>query len=285
MTPERQETTRLRDGRLLAWSEWGPETGVPVIFCTGAGLSGSLGFGASAVGELGVRLVAVDRPGLGRSDPHPVKTLDTWVGDVRELSDARGLEGARAVGFSQGAPFALALAAAGLVEAVAVVSGQDELAHPSVRPLLHPEVERMVEAVERDAAAFEAQFAEIVTADALWRLIVDMSSEHDRAVYEGEAFAGAFRRALEEGFARGARGYARDLAISLGRWPFKLEKIATPVDLWYGGRDASPVHSPDFGATLEARLPNATRTLDPDEGGSILWTRSRDILSHQSRSR
>jgi hypothetical protein len=51
------------------------------------------------------------------------------------------------------------------------------------------------------------------------------------------------------------------------------------VDLWYGAQDTSPVHSPDFGATLAARLPRATRTVDPGEGGSILWTRARDILA------
>ncbi|HEX8539949.1 MAG TPA: alpha/beta hydrolase, partial [Cystobacter sp.] len=46
----------------------------------------------------------------------------------------------------------------------------------------------------------------------------------------------------------------------------------------YGGLDTSTVHSPDFGATLAARLPSATLTVDPHEGGSILWTRARDIL-------
>jgi 8-oxo-dGTP diphosphatase len=62
-------------------------------------------------------------------------------------------------------------------------------------------------------------------------------------------------------------------------WSFALEDITIPVDLWYGGLDTSPVHSPDFGATLASRLPQASHLLDPDEGGSILWTRSQDILS------
>lgn len=75
--PERQATIRLRAGRVLAWSEWGSPGGLPVLFCTGAALSSWLGFGADALPELGLRLIAIDRPGLGRSDPHPDKTLSS----------------------------------------------------------------------------------------------------------------------------------------------------------------------------------------------------------------
>ncbi len=80
------------------------------------------------------------------------------------------------------------------------------------------------------------------------------------------------------GFSQGAQGYARDLVNSLSSWPITLEDITIPVDLWYGASDTSTVHSPDFGATLALRLSNATHTVDPKQGGSILWTRARDIL-------
>jgi pimeloyl-ACP methyl ester carboxylesterase len=277
--PERQEAMRLADGRALAWSEWGAADGLPMLFCTGAALSGSLGFGADAVSGLGLRLIAIDRPGLGRSDPHPAKTLSSWAEDVRELIRAHDLGTPLAVGFSQGAPFAFALAGAGLVRAMAIVSGQDQLAHPAILPLLHPDVAGMVAAVQRDAAGFQQYFAGLATADGMWELIVGMSGEPDRGLYESEAFGGAFRRALREGFAQGAQGYARDLVNALGAWPVEPESVGIPVHLWYGGRDTSTVHSPDHGATLAARLPNATYTLDPREGGSILWTRARNILA------
>jgi pimeloyl-ACP methyl ester carboxylesterase len=269
---------RLQDGRLLAWSEWGPEDGLPVIFCTGAGMSGWLGFGASHLPELGLKLLAIDRPGLGSSDPHPEKTLDSWVEDTRQWLNANHLHQPGAVGFSQGAPFALALAAAGLVEAVSIVSGQDDLKHPRIRPLSHPDVEYMVAAVERDAATFEQHFAGIATPEVLWQLIIGISAEHDQRLYLSEPFATAYQRALQEGFAQGARGYARDVVNAIGTWPFALESITIPVDLWYGHLDTSPVHSPDFGATLASRLPRVSHVVDDTAGGSILWTRARDIL-------
>jgi pimeloyl-ACP methyl ester carboxylesterase len=276
--PERKATLRLNDGRVLAWSEWGPVNGLPVLFCTGAALSGSLGFGTNDLADLGLKLIAIDRPGVGASDAHPDKTLASWVDDVRQLITAHGLRDVTAVGFSQGAPFALALAGRELVKTVAIVSGQDDLAHPRLAPLLHPDVAAMVAAARQDPAGFEQAFARRATPDGLWQLILGMSGERDRTLYLSEHFNKAYHRALQEGFSQGARGYARDLVNALGPWLVEPERITVRVDLWYGGADTSTVHSPDFGATLATRLPKATCMVDPEEGGSILWTRARDIL-------
>lgn len=277
--PERQTAIQLKDDRKLAWFEWGPENGIPVLFCTGAGMGGSLGFGTSHLSDLALRLIAIDRPGLGLSNPHPTKTLSSWVDDVRELLHGNNLHSVLAVGFSQGAPFALALAEAGLVEAIAIVAGQDDLSHPRIKPLLQPDVAQMIAAVEQDTAAFEQHFSQTATWDGLWQLIIAMSAARDRSLYLSDSFSQAYQNCLREGFSQGARGYARDLVNAISTWPFAVENITIPVDLWYGGLDTSPVHSPDFGATLASRLPRSAHILDPEEGSSILWTRSQDILS------
>lgn len=276
--PERQKTMQLQNGRRLAWYEWGSVDDIPVLFCTGAGMSGWLGFGANILPELGLRLIAIDRPGLGLSEPHLHKTLSSWVDDTQEFIQANHLQDVLAVGFSQGAPFAFALAGKNLVKAIAIVSGQDELTHPRVRPLLHPDVERIIAAVEENAVEFEQSFAQMVTPDGLWQLIINMSAECDRLLYESDIFREAYQQALKEGFSQGPQGYVRDFVNAVSSWPVALESITIPVDLWYGGLDTSTVHSPDFGATLALRLPNASYTLDPKAGGSILWTRARDIL-------
>jgi pimeloyl-ACP methyl ester carboxylesterase len=275
----------LSDGRILAWYEWGPPAGVPVLFCTGAAMSGWLGFGSDCLADLGLRLMAVDRPGLGRSSPHPHKTLASWVDDMRELLQFNALSDMLVVGFSQGAPFAFALAGSGLVSAAAIVAGQDQLDHPQIRPLLHPDVAGMLTALQQDPAGFEQQMAGMITLEGLWSLVIGMSGERDRALYESAAFGAAYRRALEQGFAQGTAGYARDLVNALGAWPTAPEAIHIPVDLWYGLEDTSTVHSPDFGATLAARLPQVTHTTLAGEGGSILWTQSHAILERLAAHR
>lgn len=280
ITPaKRRDFLILPDGRRLAWHEWGPLDGNPLLFCTGAGMSGSLGFGTDSLDALGIRLISIDRPGLGTSDLHPTKTLATWADDVRALVETRDLPAPVALGFSQGAPFALALGATGIVRAVVLVSGQDDLGFSVLRPLLHPEVAGMVDSARSNPAAFEAYFAGIASAEVLWSLIQGMSSAHDRTVYENPEFAAAYRRCLMEGFVQGPAGYARDLVNTVLPWPFAPEEVTVPAHLWYGRLDTSTVHSPDFGATLASRLPNAARTVLDNEGGSLLWTRSHDILA------
>lgn len=136
----------------------------------------------------------------------------------------------------------------------------------------------MVESIGADPGEFESSFAARATAEALWSLVLGTSSPADRAVYEGADFGPAYRRCLEEGFARGPAGYVRDLALAMGPWPTRPEDVGVRVTLWYGMLDTSPVHSPDFGATLERRFPKAERRALAEEGSSLLWTRSRDIL-------
>ncbi|OZM75264.1 alpha/beta hydrolase [Amycolatopsis antarctica] len=266
----------LADGRMLAWTEWGPADGHPVLFCTGAGMSGSLGFGLDVLARLGIRLLAVDRPGLGRSTSNPAGTLRTWAADIGQLAGRLNLREVTAVGFSQGAPFALALAGAGPARAVAVVAGTDELT--AVRHLVTDEVAAMLDAIAADPSAAERRFAATTTAESLWQMVIRFSGIPDRDFHGESGFAAAYRACLTEGFRGGAGGYARDLVTASTPWTVCPEDVTAPVDLWYGLLDTSPVHSPDFGATLALRLPDARLHTIEDEGSSILWNRAPEIL-------
>ncbi|MEU6679101.1 alpha/beta hydrolase [Streptomyces sp. NPDC046925] len=275
-TPARLGQSRLSDGRLLGWAEWGPSDGVPVLLCPGAATSRWLGFGAGAVEALGVRLVSVDRPALGASTPAPGRTFSAVAGDMRQLCGLRGLGRPLVVGNSQGAPFALACAEAGVASALAVVSGADEVAAPEFAATLAADLRGLVERTACDPVGAEELFAGF-TADAMWGMVMAGSPECDLAVYRDPDFAAAYRRALDEGFGQGGAGYARDTVLAMSRWPFALESITVPVVIWYGERDTS--HSPDNGARLAARIPGARRRVVPGIGGALLWTHAEPILA------
>lgn len=274
--PARLGESRLSDGRLLGWAEWGPLDGVPVLLCPGAATSRWLGVGAGVVEALGVRLVSVDRPGLGASTPAPGRTFSDFAADVRQLCALRELGRPAVVGNSQGAPFALACAAEGVVSALAVVSGADEVAAPEFASAPAADLRGLVERIADDPAGAEEFFAGF-TAEAMWDMVVAGSPACDLAVYRDPGFAAAYRRALDEGFARGAAGYARDTVLAMGRWPFALDAIAVPVDIWYGEHDTG--HSPDNGALLATRVPGARRHVVPGIGGALLWTHAGTILA------
>jgi hypothetical protein len=137
----------------------------------------------------------------------------------------------------------------------------------------------MIDHLRSDRRGFESMIKASANAEWLWTMIMSMSSETDRRIYGQEPFASAYRGCLEDGFSQGSQGYTRDLVNTWSAWPFKLEELRLPVDLWYGKQDASPVHSPDFGATMFARLPNARHFLEEEQGSAILWTSSRRILT------
>ncbi|GAA0239009.1 alpha/beta hydrolase [Cryptosporangium japonicum] len=270
--PARLGTSIRPDGRTLAWSEWGPADGRPVLLFPGAATSRWLGLAEGVPDALRVRLISVDRPGLGASDPAPGRSLLDWADDVRAL----GLDRPAAIAYSQGAPFGLACAHRGVISALAVVAGTDELAAPEVADRLRPDVRKLVQLPEAEA---REAFAGVANPDTMIEMVLSMSSDADRAIYTEPSFAAAYRRALTEAFVQGTDGYVTDTLLSMTRWPFDPAEIRVPVTLWYGARDTSPVHSPDFGASLARRIPGAARHLLPDEGGALLWTRGCDIVS------
>ncbi|RDI16883.1 pimeloyl-ACP methyl ester carboxylesterase [Rhodococcus sp. AG1013] len=273
--PARLGESRLADGRVIGWAEWGREDGVPVLLCPGAATTRSLGFGAGVVDALGARLVSLDRPGLGRSTPLPGKTFRDFAADVGEFTALRGLGRPAIVGNSQGAPFALACAAAGVSGAVAIVSGADEVAAPQFADALPEPLRDLVELTASDPDAAERLFATF-DADAMWQMVIDSSPASDLAVYRDPTFEASYRSSMREAFAPGPAGYARDTVLAMGSWPIDLTTIRVPVDIWYGDQDTS--HSPDHGESLAARIPGAVRHLVPGIGGAVLWTHAEPIL-------
>ncbi|WP_028938695.1 alpha/beta fold hydrolase [Pseudonocardia spinosispora] len=273
--PARLGETELSDGRQLGWAEWGPADGVPVLLSPGAATSRWLGLGGKAPESLGVRLVSVDRPGLGASTPNPGRTFSDFAEDIRRFVELQGWERPAMVGNSQGTPFALACAESGVIGALAVVSGADEVAAPEFAETLPPGLAGLIERVRDDPDGARALF-EGFSADAMWDMVMAASPESDLAVYQEPGFAAAYRRALDEAFAQGTAGYATDTVLAMGRWPIDLSAITVPVDLWYGEQDSS--HSPDLGATLASRIPGARRHVVADIGGGVLWTHTEEIL-------
>ncbi|MBE0681614.1 MAG: hypothetical protein IH589_06840 [Anaerolineales bacterium] len=76
---------QLRDGRRLGYDEHGASNGKPLFYFHGSPsshLESNLYFGDDLLQALNVRLIAVDRPGLGLSNFQPQRRLLDWSNDM-----------------------------------------------------------------------------------------------------------------------------------------------------------------------------------------------------------
>jgi pimeloyl-ACP methyl ester carboxylesterase len=265
----------LPDRRRLAFRAYGPDDGAPVLFVPGAASGSAMRFGTALLDGCGVRLISVDRPGLGGSDPDPGKTLASVGADLRRLADDLGGP-LPVVANSQGAPFALAAALAGAASRLVLVSPSDEVAHPPVTAGLPEPVRALVAAVAADPEGAAARFAAF-SAPAFFDFVLSDHPASDAPVYGDPGFRALLRAALDEGFGAGPAGYARDTVLAMRPWGLPLDALAVPVTVLFGADDV--VHSPDLGATLAARIPAAERVVVPGVGGSLLWARPELVLA------
>jgi pimeloyl-ACP methyl ester carboxylesterase len=102
----------LRDGRTLAWREYGPSDGRPVLWFQGTpGSRNSRHADESVYDRLRVRLIVFDRPGYGESTRLPGRGIAVVADDAAELLDELGLASVHVGGGSGGGAHILALAA------------------------------------------------------------------------------------------------------------------------------------------------------------------------------
>jgi pimeloyl-ACP methyl ester carboxylesterase len=279
----RTRSVRLRDGRYLAFGEWGDPGGSPVIHCHG--MPGSRlehQAAATVYARLGVRVITPDRPGYGLSDPLPGRRLMDWTSDVAELADQLAIERFAITALSGGGAFALACAAA-MPDRVTRVVTAGCPAPLHLRAFSQGLPIRLRLGL-RLAARASWLLAGIGGAIALAvrrnpEFFVDHANRDNPADLRWLAIPSVRAEAaamIQEAFRRGSQGYIDDVrAVALG-WGFEAGQISMPVHLWHGGIDT--VIPPSHAWYLASAIPNATLHLCPGEGHMLMWNHLRQML-------
>lgn len=279
---------RLRDGRRLGYAEYGHPGGRPVLFFHGLGTTRVICPPDDGTAlQQGIRLVAVDRPGIGISDPRPGRRLLDWPADVVQLADQLAIDRFAVVGWSGGGPYA---AACGYllpdrVERVGLVSSPAPLAGV-------PEADYM-RRFHRTAAR-TAHRAPWMIRLALWhwgrpqrrdparffdRSVATMNGS-DRDILAEPALRVRMIESSGELYRHGGRGLYDEALVLARRWGFDPSDIRVPVHVWHGDMDETvPVRMAHYVARA---IPGCDATFYPEDGHHLLYRRWPEILARLS---
>lgn len=281
-------TLRLPDGRTLAFDDVGDPDAPPVVYLHGTPDSRLARHPDDATtAALGIRLLAIDRPGAGDSDVHATATLDSLGHDLAALLDHLGLPRATLLGWSAGGLFALAAAtvlgervtAVGLVGAVPPVEAYDDAALVAALGAGRRAFVDLAAEVPRGELA--AELAAYLVPDPLTPAValehvLETAGEQGRKELASVPGAAEVLVAALAASVRGGRaGLAHDIALQLEPG-LDLSRVAAPVRAFHGGEDG--VSPPEVGAWLVSRLPDAVLDLTPGAAHHLLFPRWRGIL-------
>jgi pimeloyl-ACP methyl ester carboxylesterase len=255
---------RLANGGTLGYREYGDPRGEPLIFLHGWPSSSGQGVMVhSAAQQHGLRVIALDRPGLGQSSRIPERTLLHIPPLVEELAESLGLEKCYLLGVSGGGPYALACAWAlpHRVRKTVVCCGAPPLDTPEARQRFWFVYRALLAVHNLSPAAFQALLAPATLAArvrppwALTRLALMLTSRRDReALGKRERFEVVYP-AFRDAMCSGWRGVYDDGRCYAQPWPFDPAEIRVPVSVWHGTQDHNFHYS--LAEQLTARIPGA----------------------------
>ncbi len=276
----------LRDGRRLGYAEFGPSEGTPLLYFHGWP-SSRLEAAAmrDAVANLGLHVVAPDRPGYGLSDFKEDRTIASWADDVRELAEQLSWNRFSILGISGGGPYAAACAAL-LPEQLSRV-----LLVCAMGPTDTPEAIDGMVPLNRWLLSFAkatpwlAQRLARVCLRALWgtgdQVIPEQVEaylpQRDQQTLSDQRLRGILTDSSREGLRPGVEGAAWDGFLYSRPWDFRLETIHVPVHLWHGEQDN--IVPPSMGHYLAEHIPHCEASFYPEDGHfSLPFTRMHEIL-------
>lgn len=264
---------RLRDGRILAFAEYGSPSGHAVVYCHGVPSSrveGDLIINSSLASALGLRVIVPDRPGIGRSTYQHKRWLTGWPDDVAELASLLGLDRFAVLGSSGGGPYALAcgirypqrVSAVGLLGAVAPADAPGMMQAMSGPLRLMFRLARFAPALLRTVYRLNLR-AVARGGERAGERMAQWAPEPDRVLLQRPEIRDGFTACFVEACRQGPAGAALDVRLIAQPWGIDLSAMRVPTFLWHGELDRNvPVVA---GRYLAAAIPNCRATFYPQE--------------------
>jgi pimeloyl-ACP methyl ester carboxylesterase len=267
---------RLADGRQLSYAEYGAPDGLPVLYFHALNASRlELLIHADRMRDMGVRLIAMDRPGYGHSSFVEHGDYKDFTDDVRALMDELGIAKAHVLGVSAGCAHAIHSAWAlpdriRGVHCAAVVPPIDHIMasdSPSTLNSMMNNFFRLVPSMLRPAMALA------LVGQTVESLLKAMTAERKHNVFSltdtdiayitTPEHLPYFVASMMESLRQGTRAWASESVLINQPWSIDLRDIQVPVHLWHGTHDG--LVPSDMVRRFSLALPNARLTIRENE--------------------
>ncbi len=266
VTPPRLEgSVSVAPGRRLGFAEFGPPDGRAVVWLHGTpGGRRQIPQDARALAhELGLRIIGIDRPGIGSSTAHLYPDVLGFAADLATVADSLGVDDMALIGLSGGGPYALAAAhampdrvvAAAVLGGVAPTKGPDAIAGGLVD--LGVRLAPLVALTQVPTGIFltgAVRLARPVASPGL-DLYARLSPAGDRALLRRPELKAMFLDDLLNGSRKQLSAPLADILLFTRDWGFRVGDVTVPVRWWHG--DADHIIPFAHGEHMVALLPDA----------------------------
>jgi len=280
------QVLQLADGRNMSYEELGDPEGQLVVHCHSVlGSRLEKAFNADEIcKQRNVRLIVIDRPGFGTSDPDADACYAKWPHDLVQLVDYLGVEQISLTGYAMGGQYVLAclheiperikqaaIISSGMTpetvedyeQIVPLYKMNNKLARhvPKVYGLLSSV---LVKGVLNDPDNFFSQLSEKL-------------DKEDQKVMATENFKTNMFASMKEGFRQGGKASSKEIVRYMHDWGFDLRKITVPLHIWHGDCDH---HVPYIlSKKFEPLIKNKKYFTQKEMGHYMFFTHWEQILS------
>ena len=219
-----------------------------------------------------IRLIGVDRPGIGSSTPYEYATVIDFADNLRTIADTLGIDKMAIIGLSGGGPYTLGCAAAmpdrviavGVLGGVAPTRGSDGIGG-GLMGNLGLSVAPVLEVAGAPLSLFAAGLIRLIkpVAEPVLYLYASVSPEGDRRLLARPEFKAMFLDDLLNGSRRQLAAPFADVVVFARDWGFRLDEVKVPVRWWHGDKDHIVPYA--HGEHVVAMLPDAELYTLPGE--------------------
>jgi pimeloyl-ACP methyl ester carboxylesterase len=263
--PRLEGTVPLPDGRRLGYAEYGDPHGTLVLWFHGTpGARRQVPpVGRDAAERLGLRLVCIERAGVGASSDHAYRQVRDAAADIAVVADHLGHDRFLMLGLSGGGPYVLACAhempervvAAGILGGLVPTTGAEAAAHTGIVALTRP-FNRLLSAFRIPLGLGLWSFIRVSkpAGHYLYRAYARMLPHGDDKVLDDPALEAMFVDDLTTGGRHQFQAFVNDLVLVGRPWGFRVADVRVPVRWWHG--DADPFVSLEQARQTAALLPD-----------------------------